>query len=100
MRLAEDGGKSGKRSLRGCLRTPAAARDLLPRHVARAVVTQVSLLRAPPCVGKRNPRRRALSLFHFIAAVVAHQDRFSRHEISLLAVGSPVRLRVGLRTDS
>ena len=82
---------TGKRSRGGGSFGPAAAAcDHLARHLACAVVAEISLLRASARVGEVDPHHSALRLVDFLAAVVADQPRNTCH-------GFPPRIAQPLR---
>ena len=61
------------------LGAPPAARSRLPWHIAGALVAEICLLRAAPCVGIRETHSRAFALADFLTAVVANEHGFSSH---------------------
>src|SRR5262249_13066906 len=67
--------------LGACLgpRATAAPRDGATGHLPRAVVAQVSGLRATPCIRIGDAQNRALRLLDLLAAVVANQNGFPSH---------------------
>jgi len=75
--------KKGVTALRGGglrrLRPTAAAGHSLARHLPRAVVAEVRLLRTATRIRERHAHDRAFSFFDFPAAVIAHEHRFTRH---------------------
>ncbi len=64
------------------LRPAAAAGDSLAGHLAGAVVAQIGLLRATPCVRIAHAQHGPLAFTDFLAAVVANQHGLSRHDSS------------------
>src|SRR3954454_7997340 len=73
----------------GRLGPASSSCDLLAGHLAGAGVAQVSLLRPAARVGEVDAHHGPLGLLDFLAAVVAHQPRYTCH-------GFPPRIRCSL----
>src|SRR5690349_15511930 len=65
---------------------PPAARGGATGHVARAVVTEVSLLRASTCVGKAEAHYSSLAVVDFATTAVAYQHSFASHRVPPLGL--------------
>jgi hypothetical protein len=51
----------------------------MPGHSTGAVVAQICLLGLAARIGVVDAHDRAFAFVHFLPAVVAHEDRLSRH---------------------
>jgi hypothetical protein len=61
------------------LRPPPAPGRGAAWHAGGAVVAEVSCLCTTPCIGIRDPQRRALPFIYMRAALIADNHSLSRH---------------------